>query len=156
MKLPNTYNHNNNRGFTLIEIIVVIGIFSVLAGAGLVFSYDSYRGYLFRSEYGNIAHVITKARNLSANNFHESPHGVHFDTDTYTLFVGDSYASRDSALDIPFERNTAVHLDGPEDVVFEQLSGNLADCSDTPCTLSFSFGSYDKDITISEIGAISW
>lgn len=157
MKSLNTYNpaRTAKAGFTLMEVIVVLGMLSIIAAAGMVFSFDSYRGYLFRAEYGNVAHVIVKARNLAANNFNEAPHGVHFEANSYTLFVGNSYDSSNPSNQV-FERNAAITYAYPTDIVFEQLSGNLLSCSTDPCTLSFSYGSLNKDITINDFGGITW
>lgn len=154
MKSHNT-STRKTAGFTLIEILIVVGIFALLASIGMVFSFDSYRGYLFRSEHGQITQVIAKARNLAANNFNEAPHGVHFEDTTYTLFIGSSYDEDDDTNTV-FERNTAIQITGPDEIVFEQLSGSLDSCDDDPCTVSFSYGGKTKDVTISDIGEITW
>lgn len=151
-------------GFSLIEILVVMGLFALLMAMGVVFSLNSYQGYVFRTEYGNFTHVLAKARNFAVNNFDESQHGIHFELDAlpgsyeYTLFVGNTYVDGDPSNQT-FALNRAIAVAAPDDIVFEQLSGNLdetnSDCT-APCTITFTYAGKNEVIEINEIGAISW
>ena len=155
MKSPNIFNVNT-RGFTLIEILVVLGILAVIAGSGLAFTLDSYRGYLFRSEYTTVTHMLAKARSRAINNFNESAHGLKILGDQYVLFVGGDYATSDSDLQEIFPRNTALSVAGEDEIVFEQLTGNANDCDSPSCTITFGYGASVKNITINAQGGIIW
>lgn len=164
MKLLNILIHNSfvqrgfaqqNRAFTLIEILVVIGLFALIASIGMSFSQDSYRAYLFRSEYGIFNQLLSKARNHAASNFDQSAHGVHIENDSYTLFVGDAYSVSDPD-NIVIPRSSSVSVSGATDVVFEQLSGNLKTCDATPCEIVFSYGGRGASTKINEVGGITW
>lgn len=148
-----------------------MGILAIIAGMGLSFSFDSYRGYLFRAEYTGVTHVIAKARNHSVNNYNESPHGVYFDqaNNQYVYFVGDTYNSADPQNEI-YPQNPAFTIDGPTGlgndftIVFEQLSGGVddahSDCDGTPsdeCLITFSGGGVRvQTVEINESGGIIW
>ena len=123
---------NNWQGFSLIEILIVMGLLAIIAGFGLVVSLDSYRSYNFRSEQNLIISLLQKARNQSINNINEKPHGLHIDqaAKTYTLFQGANYAHRDTAEDIIFQGNDNYQLAGLSEIIFTQLSGRVADNGD--------------------------
>jgi len=160
MKSLNIFSHKNSSGFTLIEVMIVIGIFAVIVGSGMVFSFDSYRGYLFRSEYTGVAHIISKARNQAVNNFSEDQHGVYFDdvNHKYVLFIGDAY-DEDDGRNEDFPMSEAFNIDGITTIVFEQLTGNVDSgnsiCDDSPCEITFDGGGVRvRTLTINEVGGI--
>lgn len=97
MKLPNTLIHSpapllrrskSSAGFTLIEILVVIGIFALLSGLGLFMTLDAFRGTSFRSERDIAVSLLQKARSESMNNIGQSSHGFCFDGANYIVFDG--------------------------------------------------------------------
>jgi prepilin-type N-terminal cleavage/methylation domain-containing protein len=138
MASPSTYVRNSARGFTLMEIIIVIGLLVVIAGFALVVSLDDYRGYNFRNERDVVVAVLQKARSQAINNmcFEDTgstcsdgvPHGVYFGTaGQYVIFQGASYASRDQGLDEVIEAGAgSVVAAGMSSVVFERLSGDAS------------------------------
>src|ERR1044072_4262622 len=79
-----------NRGFTLIEILITIGLIGLIAALGLFISLNFYKNYSFRSERNVIVSILQKARSQSMDNIDEQRHGVHFFINggklTYLLF----------------------------------------------------------------------
>ena len=69
----------NYSGFTLIEMLVSMGIIILIAGFGLFLSMDFYRGYLFHYEKDLVISILQKARSQSLANIDEKPHGVYID-----------------------------------------------------------------------------
>ncbi len=149
MSSRSTYGPNVTRGFTLMEIIIVIGLLVIIAGFALVVSLDDYRGYNFRNERDVVVAVLQKARSQAINNMcFEAPgvtctdgvsHGVYFGSSgSYIIFQGASYASRDAALDEVIEAGTGlVAITGTNSVVFDRLSGN-ATVSPSASTLTLT------------------
>jgi prepilin-type N-terminal cleavage/methylation domain-containing protein len=147
----------NTRGFTLIEIIVVLGIFSILAAAGLAFSFDSYRGYLFQSEYTSTVNLLAKARNRAINNFNESDHTVEILSGEYRLYAADEYSASNPSTYLSLPRNNELSFSGPSEITFKQLSGDLDPTScGGPCTITLGYGLQTKTITVNEVGGIIW
>lgn len=151
-----------SRGFTLIEILVVIAIFTMLGGMALVVSMESYRGYAFRNERDMIVALLQKARSESMSNVclgtsctGGRPHGVYLQTGSVVIFQGPNYASRDSAVDETITSRYAAASTTPgsfTEVVFTQLS---ATTTATSTTLRDDAG-HVSVISIHSEGGITW
>lgn len=117
----------DQRAFTLIEILVVLGLLSVIAGLGMLVGFDTYKGSLFRNETKAIIGIITKARAEAIANVNGTNHGVHMDLvsnpKTYTLYEGTSWQTRDVTKDLIIQFNGAITPSGMIDVLFDQLTG---------------------------------
>lgn len=133
-------------GFTLIEILVVIGIFSVLAAIGLFFSMDVYRSNSVSSERDMIMSILQKARSQAINNINEKPHGVRFISGKYIVFEGID-------CDATGQENPASPSVHPIDdcVKFDQLTGDSINK-----TLTVTDGAKTFTIEINSQGRISW
>lgn len=164
MKSLKTSIHNNSihRGFTLIEILVVIGIFAMLGTISLIVSLDSYRGYMFRNERDLIITSLQKARSQSVNNVcygacvNGRPHGVAFSPGKTIIFQGTSFALRDVSADEVMNRSyNAVSITPGSlgEVVFAQLSGDVATPGYVTITDSLA---HTSTTTISSNGQITW
>ena len=148
MKLPRTCT---NKGFTLIEILITLGIFVILASLGLYVSLDSYRSYTFSSERDALVSLLLKARNQSMNNIDELPHGVHIGSQSFTLFEGVTYSVSNPKNNI-IARNAAISVNGLTDVNFSQLSGDPSLIG----SITLSYGARTAIISIENEGRINW
>jgi prepilin-type N-terminal cleavage/methylation domain-containing protein len=119
--------NENNQGFTLIEILVVMAIFVLIAGFALVVSMDSYRSHNFKSEQDLLVAVLLKARSQAMNNINQLPHGVYIPIthDKYSLFQGSTCTS---GIDFPVSKGFTPSASC---IVFTQLSGATAATSIT-------------------------
>jgi prepilin-type N-terminal cleavage/methylation domain-containing protein len=162
MALPSTYRYAS-RGFSLIEILVVVGLVVILSGLALFVSMDSFRGSNFRTERDLIVSILQHARALSINNVCDGagcvnglPHGLHVANDSYVLFQGSTYNSAD-INNVAFERNNLFSLSGfltTNDVLFLQLEGTTT-CSTCDLTISDGAG-HSSTISVSAEGRIAW
>ena len=153
MKSPKpSIRNQRDGGLTLIEILVVVALFSVLVSIGLVFSFDSYRNYLFRAEVKAVSTMLSQARNRSAANFNESAHVFEILPNEYRIYPLNDPSDHDS-----LERNSAISIiPTTSSVIFEQLSGSLREesaCS-APCTISLNNGLLEWEVSINKAGGI--
>ena len=146
-------------GFTLIEILLVLGLLAVIAGVSLVMGMDSYRGNSFRSDRDLLVAALEHARAesinaicLGSNCTDAAPHGVSIQSDSYVIFQGASYNSRDQAEDNVIPASALVSHAGLSDVVFSVLS---ATSTAGQIVLSDDSG-HSSTITIGSLGQISW
>ena len=144
--------HKNKRGFSLIEIMVVLGIFSIIATFSLFASMDFWRSSSFRGERNLIVGILQKARSESMSNINELPHGVHIDPNQYVLFEGNTYNPLDPKNE-KHEANPSISHSGMTEVIYDRLSGKAITVGGS---LVLSQGSNQSVISINNEGQINW
>jgi Tfp pilus assembly protein FimT len=113
----------------LIEVLVVLGIVSVVLSCTLFFNLDNYRGDAFRAEGKMLQSLLQTARANAMNNINQQPHGVALHPDGYggyVLFEGTNYAHANVHTLVLVPESYHVTLDPatPPEIIFLQLSGN--------------------------------
>ncbi|OGH58926.1 MAG: hypothetical protein A2725_04230 [Candidatus Magasanikbacteria bacterium RIFCSPHIGHO2_01_FULL_33_34] len=94
----------NNTGFTIIELLIVLGISIILATAAAPL-YGSLQVSAQLNENSSlIIQSLRTARERSIAGYNNIQHGVFFDintgaVDSYTLYQGSSYVARQTAYD---------------------------------------------------------
>lgn len=170
MASPNILPHDNEQGFTLIEVMIAMVIMVALFSLGLLIMFDFYRSLAVHSEQGMIVSVFQKARNQSMNNIDQTRHGVHIQINPlqYTVFecpAGSpqctSYTASSSDYTIAASYKAVMtHPTTDFDIIFEQLSGSCVptatfDCNPTSL-ITLTQGSKAYNITINSEGQINW
>ena len=153
MKLPNTLIlDKTSRGFTLIEVLIVMAIIAFIAVIGMITSLDTLNRYIFRSDTDKVVSLLQKARSSAMNNVNEKEYGVVLDDpDNLILFretLGTSYDYK-----VEKSKTATYKLDDCPDkqAVFERLTGNTADC-----IIEIIDGNKASTITINNQGGINY
>lgn len=151
------------RGFTLLELLVVMGLILMVVAFGLIVSFDDYRSFTFRNERDIVVNVIQKARGQAINNMcfgtgctDGKLHGVYFGTaGQYVIFQGADYASRDTAVDEVIQaRDKAAVTSGMTVVVFNRLRADAVTTGGSALTVSQP--GHDSVITVEPEGRVWW
>lgn len=138
-------------GFTLLEMLIVMGIAAIIFSIGLPVSWNFYLDYQLIYEQRTLNSLLGYARNLSMVNANEKPHGLYIGATDFTVFEGNGYASRDTAADKNFSRSSAITMTGPSEQVFAQLSGQTSSS-----TFSISNGRSTFFTYVNSEGRIEW
>ena len=138
-------------GFTLVEIMVGIGILAVILSLGLVLSMDFYKNYALRYEQNLVVGILQKARSQAMANIDQINHGVCLSGSNYSAFGGDTCISG-----VIFPKATAVNVSWPTPVVFKQLDGTCTTCLSGPAKVTLTGQGKTADITIYDNGRIDW
>lgn len=150
--MPNPAAKIKMSGLTLIEVIISIGLLLIISGLGLTVGFDFYKTFALDSEQAVLISVLRAARNSSINNLNQTPQGIFIGSNNYTLFQGNSYATRDQQFDQKFTIAPSLSLSGLTEVVFAQLSGNSSQSG----TITLNATGNARTITINSAGGINW
>lgn len=111
---------DQNKGFTLIEILVVLAITALLSGIAIVYSHQGQNQVSLSIEESKVAQLILEARELSiatySMNSATCAYGVHFDFSkqpyTYSLFAYNSAVKTGSRFICPSLASSTVVTTG--------------------------------------------
>lgn len=146
-----------SRGFTLVEVVIVIGILGAVLLFASVLDFGSFFGSSFRAEGEQIATLLHKARADAMSNIGEAPHGLALFPsdypDSYVLFEGAAYGDDPDSHEIFKASYTLEIASAPTEIVFAQLSGHT---DDTTLTLKDPNRGVESEIHIYEEGTIDW
>ena len=145
------YTTYMKRGFTLMEVLISMGILVILLGVSTPFVLHFYRRYILDSERGALLTLMRRARTMSMAGTGSSDHGVHIASDQFTLFEGSSYAMRNQSKDQTFSYNDIVVITGQSDILFKYLSGESSSTS-----FRLDNGNKQSSIYVNTEGRIDW
>lgn len=153
MKYHNTLIHNKRRGFTLIEIVLVIAIMGILAAATTPYTVSFYKRFQLDSERNKFVSLLRQARTMSMAGENSQIHGIYITSSQFIIFEGATYATRDSTKDQTFSRESGVTISGsgyPE-FKFNYLTGKTA-------SKSWTLDNTTKNakVTVNSEGRIDW
>ncbi|TAK57472.1 prepilin-type N-terminal cleavage/methylation domain-containing protein [Patescibacteria group bacterium] len=152
------YHEGSSRGFSLVEIILTLGILAIVSAIVLSsFSNGTDTEALLRNTEA-VAAVFAEARSLTTSAKNASNYGVHLASTGPTLFKGTSYSSGIPS-NIPLLVNSRVSITdisltgGGSDVVFDKLTGNTSQNGSFRVTLVSNSSKY-KTITVYKTGLV--
>lgn len=115
------------KGFTLAEIMIVIGIMAVLAGlsATAFFDFSNYQS-LDNDSYSALSH-IQNARSLASNSYKFSEYGIRVASTSLSVFQGKTYSVASTTLVLNLSSKVAVSAinlsNGSTEFYFNKISG---------------------------------
>ncbi|PIT92612.1 MAG: hypothetical protein COU08_01285 [Candidatus Harrisonbacteria bacterium CG10_big_fil_rev_8_21_14_0_10_42_17] len=159
---PTTYHLQTRRGFTLIEILIVLAIIGVLV-APLTLYLFGFRTEQSLSLDGRVlSGVLQDARQKSIFQEQDSRWSVRFDSDGgwYDLFQGTDYAL--APLRMRYRLSSSIRFTAPSsgmvlDVSFETISGCLlsgGSCSGSQETIVIVSNTGQRTITVFPNGRV--
>ena len=143
-----------SKGFTLIEILIVVAIVGMIISFGTILDLNILKGDEFRKEQSLIVSILGKARSRAMANKFEAPHGVCYMAGDYIIFYDGDCDKSEKDEKIPANINIAENAETTSPfptVVFKQLTGNT-----DKIIIHIEDGKKSADIKINEEGTINW
>lgn len=157
--LTNHYSLPTNCGFTLIEIVVALGIIIVIFVFGVKPFIVMRNNKILDESVVKIEALLQEASSMTISSVGASRYGVHFEETKAVLFVGDYYIESDSNnKDLILNKLTAIseinlNNNRPE-IIFDRLTGKTSDSGNIKISLVNDSSKF-KTITISSEGVFS-
>lgn len=139
-----------SRGFTLIELVVVIGLMALFMAFTLPVGMETLRQHAFLNARESIRTTLTTAREDTLAGTNNAAWGVALFPHDIVRFQGSSYASRVPAYDVTISLGSLVTLSGPSEVTFTRPDGFPS----TPSTLILTDSQRTATTTVNVLGTI--
>lgn len=139
------------KAFTLIEILIVIGMLAILTGLVFPLSFNFYRNQQIETNTQGIIQTLRRAQLKAMAVENGSSFGIYLTDDNYTLFKGDSYLARDVQYDEASGLSPIVTVSSLSEVVFSKLAG----IPSATGTVVLNNGIESRNIGINEVGRIN-
>ena len=140
-------------GFSLIETLLVVGILAIVFVISAPFTISFYRNQLVEDTRSNIIDTLQRAKHYAVLQKNDSAFGVTLSEvdDSYVLYQGSTYATRDNTQDEIFPVVEDMVFSGLTDVVFSKLTG----LPSATGTISINLSNKIKEILVEDSGIIS-
>lgn len=125
-----TFREKISRGFSLIEIVIVVAIVAALAVVAML-SLTSMRDRLLLDDaQSSLAFHLEELKSRAVAGTGGEAHGVYFHDEGYVQFVGDAYDPNDASNDphmIDPGLTLTTDILGDEEVIFSRITGTTDD-----------------------------
>ena len=148
-----TYLKSFKKGFTLVEMLLVLTAISVLAGIGIPVYYTIQGRNDMDMSVQTAVLSLRRAQLLSTGSSGNSVWGVYFATGTATVFRGTSYISRNTTYDEVNDIGTTTAPSGLNNITYSKVYGRP---SVTGTITIRSTANETRNITINQKGTISY
>ena len=148
----------NKKGFSLLEIIIVIAIIGVLSAIAVINFSAAKKAKILETIADGIAFTLEKAKADAVSGKYGQSHGVKFNTGDYISFVGGWYGAGNASntvytIDTAFTITNTI-ADPDDKIVFLRLTG-AANSTATVTVSQISDSTKKRDIVIGPLGSIS-
>lgn len=122
-----TAHHNHNQGFTLIEILITVGIIAILGASAMVSFTTSRNVRDLTTSSQNVLSVLRLAQSKTLAGENNSAWGVHLESNQITLFQGDAFVGSPLTKVYPLpdsiEITSIILSGGGNDIGFKRVTG---------------------------------
>ncbi len=142
-----------SRGFTLIEILIVIGIAAIIFLFSAPYSLNFYKNQIVDDTQSNLIEVLQRARHNAILQKNDSDFGVKINNDehNFVLFQGVSYDERVGAYDEVYDLIPSIVITDLTEIVFSKMTG----LTETVGTTTITYDNTAEAIFTEGFGTIS-
>lgn len=136
---------HSQRGFSLVELVVVMGIVAIIAAVTVPLGLNYYRAQVLDETYYELRSTLRRAHSQAVSVKNDSAFGVKIMSENFVLFQGETYAGRVAIYDEVFDVPTVVSISGADEIIFNVLSGTTG----SAVTISLELQGSEEAATIS-------
>jgi Tfp pilus assembly protein FimT len=139
-------------GFTLVELLIVIGIIIFLAAILLPIGFNFYQLQILNGTTDQIVWLLRQARTNALSQRNNSDCGLYFEKQQIILYQGENYQTRQIDLDEIYPLAGSVQEEGLEEINFAKGTGLPKQTGQIILKLNQG----EKIIRINQMGLISY
>lgn len=153
------------RGFTIVELAVVIGIAVVLVVMAIPIYGKLQISTQLNEQSALVAQTLRTAREQAVAGYNDSGHGVFFrldpaGSDSYVLYQGTSYATRNTAYDQPKTMDNALSWQNSGfTLIGTDIDVNFSKSLGVPSNIGTLYINHSvsgqRSITVNSLGAVT-
>jgi prepilin-type N-terminal cleavage/methylation domain-containing protein len=141
----------NSQGFSLLEVVLVVSLLVIMLSIAVPYGLRFFTIERLDSTSRELLEVLRLAQAQAAHQKLDSSFGVYIGQNGFTLFQGNSYASRNVDYDLTYQYSTHVTIEGMTEVVFDQMTG----LPQEPGEIIMTSGSRANIIQVNNQGMVS-
>ena len=111
-------------GFSVIEVVTIIGIFAITAGYGFSTFREASHERELESAQATLVRSVEEARNKASNGMGGEDYGVLINKNSIAVFQGDSWQG--TGTEYLFSPNISSDKNGKE-IIFERINGRTSE-----------------------------
>lgn len=104
------------RGFSLVELIIVVGVLALLVSLGSFLSATYLRSQYLRSASETVVSELRRAQTDSLTQADDHAHGIRLFEESVVRYAGDDYASRTTSLDVETPFSSQISIPGTDEI----------------------------------------
>lgn len=145
---------NKAKGFTLIEVIIVMALITLLAILAMPVGIDFYHDEIIERDTELLKTNLEKIRDFAKTGRLDSSWSIKFEGNKYILFKGDDFNARNKDYDKDFKLPSGMDISSGEDpLVFEKISGKPSIIEEL--TIGITYQERERDIKVDTEGLIT-
>lgn len=137
-------------GFSLIEILLVVGISAIIFLFAAPFGMNFYKTQLVNEAQSNIVDALQRARHNAVLQKFDSNWGVRIVAGSYTVFRGNTYDERVDTFDEVYPIISSIEI-STSTIIFSKLTGIPSSTS----TISITYDTLSRNVILSDTGVVS-
>ena len=151
--IPNHNKKKRRKAFTLVEILLSVGLLLLLSGISL----PVFQGMILKNDLETATNYTVKALHIAQLNSQavKTDHnwGIKLQSGLVTIFNGATYASRDTTYDQTYDLSSNISLAGLNEIVFSKLTGEPIQFGNINISTNYNDS---KTISINSKGIINY
>gem|GEM_PF-5993177 len=144
-------NLKNSRGFTLIEIVITLGLIVLIASIAPLFDIGTIRRESMKEEVETLVRLLFETRNTALLNSTAGTASLSIATSSFYIFTGDTFIENDPSIMV-YPRDQKTNYSGLRQITFKPLSGEVSTTGTIVIKRDFEYAT----ITINHEGAIDY
>ena len=154
--MKNVYTEQSRSGFTLLELLMVMGIASILLSLTTINLTKVHRNVSVSASSDTLIADLKSQQIKAMSGSDNESFGIHFSSsNSYILFKGTPYVADPADFTVTLDDPITVAITNPpanQEIIFSKVSGEVGE--EKTIRITNTAGSEEQTLTINKLGVI--